>query len=139
MAGSCSSATNAQVFEFKIKFDSLALDVEALSKGDDIAASALNWARTHVGDKPILIYSTAQPDAVAHLHAALGRERAGMLIEQCMARIAQGLVSMGVRRLVVAGGEDMWVHVLDAATGAEVDGAPPMATAGWGRLRPLSA
>ncbi len=35
----------------------------------------------------------------------LGRERAGALVEEAMAKIAQGLVAHGVRRLVVAGGE----------------------------------
>ena len=37
--------------------------------------------------------------------AALGRERAGALVEACLARVAVGLVEHGVRRLVVAGGE----------------------------------
>jgi uncharacterized protein YgbK (DUF1537 family) len=35
----------------------------------------------------------------------LGRERAGALVEEIMARVASGLVECGVRRLVVAGGE----------------------------------
>ena len=39
------------------------------------------------------------------MHAKLGREQSGALIEQTLARIAQGLVDSGVRRLVVAGGE----------------------------------
>ena len=35
----------------------------------------------------------------------LGADRAGQLVEQAFARIAQGLVQAGVRKLVVAGGE----------------------------------
>jgi len=54
---------------------------------------------------PILIQASAAPPAVAAAQAALGRERAGALVETAMAEIAAGLVATGVRRLVVAGGE----------------------------------
>ncbi|MGB8437572.1 MAG: nucleotide-binding domain containing protein, partial [Burkholderiales bacterium] len=37
--------------------------------------------------------------------AQLGVERAGQLVESCMAEVARDLVAHGVRRLVVAGGE----------------------------------
>lgn len=105
LAGSCSAATNSQVMDFKNTFESFALDAAMLAQGGDMAAAALTWAHARVGTKPILIYSTAQPEQVAQVQAVLGRERAGQLIEQTMAHIAQGLVGMGVRRLVVAGGE----------------------------------
>ena len=80
--------------------------------------------------KPILIYATAQPDEVARVQAALGRERAGHLIEQNMARIAQGLVAMGVRRLVVAGGETAGavvsaLNVRGLRVGMEIDPGVP--------------
>ncbi|MDH5535411.1 MAG: hypothetical protein OEZ08_07575, partial [Betaproteobacteria bacterium] len=52
-----------------------------------------------------LIYSTADAAAVARIQARLGREHAGEMIEDAMGRIAKGLIAMGVRRLVVAGGE----------------------------------
>jgi uncharacterized protein YgbK (DUF1537 family) len=39
------------------------------------------------------------------VHAKLGREQAGALIEKTLAAIAHGLVEAGVRKLVVAGGE----------------------------------
>src|SRR5207253_4156354 len=58
-----------------------------------------------LGDDPILISATAAPDEVGAVQQALGRERAGALVEQIMANIARGLVERGVRRLVVAGGE----------------------------------
>jgi len=51
------------------------------------------------------VYATAEPDAVRQAQARLGAERAGELVERCLAQIAQGLVAKGVRRLVVAGGE----------------------------------
>ncbi|MBY0339212.1 MAG: hypothetical protein K2X11_21545, partial [Acetobacteraceae bacterium] len=41
----------------------------------------------------------------AALQAKLGRDEAGALVEDTMARVAAELVARGVRRLVVAGGE----------------------------------
>ena len=52
-----------------------------------------------------MISATAPPEQVAAIQKELGRERAGTLIEGIFAGIARGLVSRGVRRLVVAGGE----------------------------------
>jgi len=42
---------------------------------------------------------------VKAVQAELGVERAGTLVEQCLAQVAAHLVQAGVRRLVVAGGE----------------------------------
>lgn len=133
IAGSCSAATNAQVSVFKEYFDSYAVDPLALREGAEVAANALAWARSRVGAKPLLIYSSAQPDDVARVQAALGREQAGQLVEQTLARIAQGLVSMGVRRLVVAGGETSGavvsaLNVRGLRVGNEIDPGVPWTT-----------
>jgi len=53
----------------------------------------------------VLIAASQPPDRVRDVQEKLGRERAGALVEAALARIAQGLVERGVRRLVVAGGE----------------------------------
>ena len=39
------------------------------------------------------------------MQASLGRERAGAMIEQAIAKLAGGLAAQGVRRFVIAGGE----------------------------------
>lgn len=39
------------------------------------------------------------------MQAALGRERAGEIVERAFAAIAEALIARGVRRLIVAGGE----------------------------------
>jgi 3-dehydrotetronate 4-kinase len=54
----------------------------------------------------VLIYATAPPEAVKAVQAELGTERAGTLVEDTLAAVAQGLVQrLGVRQLIVAGGE----------------------------------
>ncbi|MEO7939103.1 MAG: nucleotide-binding domain containing protein, partial [Burkholderiaceae bacterium] len=52
-----------------------------------------------------LIYATASAEDVRQAQAAIGVERSGQLVEQCLGQIAAELVRQDVRRLVVAGGE----------------------------------
>ena len=58
-----------------------------------------------LGQKPILIYSTAEPAVVKAAQAELGAQRTGALLEQALAEIARAMVERGVRQLVIAGGE----------------------------------
>ena len=67
-------------------------------------ASALQFATTHTAT-PVLVYSSAAPDAVRAIQQRFGVEQAGHRVEQTLAAIARGLVEQGVRQLVVAGGE----------------------------------
>jgi len=106
VSGSCSVATNRQVLDFiRSGRPALAIDPLRIAAGEDVAAEALAWAGEHLASGPVLVYSTAEPAAVRAIQARLGVEQAGGLVEQTIARIAQGLVEAGVRQLVVAGGE----------------------------------
>lgn len=106
VAGSCSIATQGQVAAFiAAGGPALALDPLRIAAGDDVAADALAWAAPRLPDGPVLIYSTARPDAVQAAQASLGAARAGALVEDTIARIAAGLARLGVRQLIVAGGE----------------------------------
>jgi 3-dehydrotetronate 4-kinase len=107
VSGSCSQATNRQVAAFT-QGGGAAWGIDALraAQGVDVAAEALAWAASRVAQAPVLIYSTADPAAVKAVQQQLGVEQAGSLVEQQLARIAQGLVrELGVQQLVVAGGE----------------------------------
>ena len=105
LSGSCSAATQRQVAEMKKQCESFVIDALALARGDDVVQQALAWAQTRLGDKPVLIYSTAAPQQIEAVQAAVGRERAGSMVEQALSEIAKDLVARGTRRLVVAGGE----------------------------------
>ena len=70
-----------------------------------VAAEALAWAAPLLAGGPVLIYSSADPAAVKAIQGRLGVEQAGAMVERTLAAIAQGLVKLGVRQLLVAGGE----------------------------------
>ncbi|WP_423935744.1 3-oxo-tetronate kinase [Comamonas sp. 23] len=106
VSGSCSVATNAQVAHFIASGrPALAIAPLRMAAGDAVVREALDWARPHLAKGPVLVYSTAEPDAVRSIQAQLGVEQAGALVEQTLAAIARGLVEMGVGQLIVAGGE----------------------------------
>ena len=106
VSGSCSLATNRQVQAFiAAGLPALALDPLRIASGVDVAKEALAWAEPWLKNGPVLVYSSDESAAVKAVQQQLGAESAGMLVERTLAAIAQGLVALGVRQLVVAGGE----------------------------------
>ncbi len=144
VSGSCSAASNAQVAAFLARHPGrgFAVDPLRVAAGDDVAVQALAWAAPMLGEEPLLVYATAQPEAVKAVQAALGVEQAGTLIERTLARVAQGLVERGVARLVVAGGETSGacvqaLGVKQLRIGAQIDPGVPWCQAFTGEGKPL--
>ncbi len=106
VSGSCSLATLRQVGHFLATGrPAFAIDPLRLAAGEDVLAEVLAWAAPLLAAGPVLVYSTAEAQAVKSVQGQLGVEDAGQLVERCLASIARGLVALGVRQLVVAGGE----------------------------------
>jgi 3-dehydrotetronate 4-kinase len=139
VAGSCSKATLEQIAAAEADMPVLRLNPERLAAGDaeGEVAAALAWAAERLAAGPVLVASSGTPEQVQALQRVHGREASGAAIERATAAIAAGLVALGVRRLVVAGGE---------TSGAAVDrlgipaflveqeiapGVPILQTVGW--------
>ncbi len=106
VSGSCSVATNRQVAAFKSAgLPALAIDPLRIAAGENVAEAALQWAAPLLPQGPVLVYSSADPAAVQQVQSQLGVADAGAMVEDTLARIAAGLVTLGVGQLVVAGGE----------------------------------
>ena len=106
VSGSCSVATNRQVQAFiEGGGPALAIDPLRIAAGDEVAAAALRWAAPRLNQGPVLVYSSAEAQAVRAVQGELGVEAAGAMVERTLAAIARGLVDLGVRQLIVAGGE----------------------------------
>ncbi len=105
VSGSCSVATRGQVQAFtKAGGAARAIDAARIVDGD-VVGETLAWAARAMESGPVLVYSTADPDAVRAVQQRLGVEKAGAMVEEALARIAKGLVEKGARQLIVAGGE----------------------------------
>jgi uncharacterized protein YgbK (DUF1537 family) len=105
LSGSCSQATLMQMEAAEALMPVRRLDVEKLLDGEAELNAALAWANERVAAGPILIASSAAPEAVRALQARHGVERTSHAIESAMATLAEALVARGVRRLIVSGGE----------------------------------
>ena len=106
LAGSCSAATRGQVAAAQAAgIPALQIDPLALASGQVSPAAILDWASRQNGSGPIMVYSTSTPESVRGAQDSLGRDKAGVLVEDTLAAVARGLVEQGVRRLIVAGGE----------------------------------
>ncbi len=131
LAGSCSSATRRQV-EVAIEqgIPAFRIDPIALASGSLTLRTALDWIAAQNSTRPILIYSSADPDEVQEVQSKLGRMNAGELVETFLADVASTLTKQGFTRLVVAGGETSGAVVgalgIDALKiGPEIDPGVP--------------
>lgn len=131
LSGSCSRATLAQLGFVRSHLPMLQLDPLTVRDPAGLAELALQWSADRLGKTPVVIAASAPPDNVAQIQAALGgADQASAVLEEAMARIADGLVSRGVRRLVVAGGETAGavvtrLGVRQLRIGAEIDPGVP--------------
>lgn len=105
VAGSCSDMTNTQINTFRQFRPCFLVDPVAIAEGQDVVAEALQFARENLADGPILIHSTASPQEVSRAQSELGQARAAEITEDSLSAIAEGLVGLGIRQLIVAGGE----------------------------------
>jgi uncharacterized protein YgbK (DUF1537 family) len=146
VAGSCSAATRGQVASMRAHHPAFEVDPMELASGTDVVGAALTWAAPLLGEEPVLVYATAAPEKVQTAQRALGVARAGALVEEALALIAEGLVARGVGQLIVAGGETSGavmkaLKVTGLRIGREIDPGVPWTTTlrGYGaHAKPLA-
>jgi uncharacterized protein YgbK (DUF1537 family) len=103
LAGSCSAATLGQVAHAAERFPALRLDPAVRPDPAELLADATAWLEKHLGDGPVMIYSSAGPEQRAAARAALAD--VADHLERILGQLARTAVGLGVRRVVVAGGE----------------------------------
>lgn len=144
LAGSCSRATLGQLDVARDKVPVLQLDPLAQPDSEGMVSAAREWMTDKLGETPVVIAASASPDKVKALQQRLGRDAAGALVEQTLAHIAEDLVSRGVRRLIVAGGETAGavvsrLGVRSLRIGVEIDPGVPWTYAEGGSTPMLLA
>lgn len=103
LAGSCSEATRRQVALMREQRPSFQLKLDSARSPADIVAEACTWVDSQDLSRPVLIFSTADPDEVARQRAI--EPNASAVLEEMLSDIASHLVAGGVRSLILAGGE----------------------------------
>ena len=105
LAGSCSQATRRQINRMKKNSQGFQLDPLALSEGRQNVETVIIWAKERMERHPVLIYSSAEPEIVSENQSRLGKNRSGELVENTLAEVARRLLTAGMTKLIVAGGE----------------------------------
>ena len=135
LAGSCSGATRGQVALHAKTHPTLPIDVSAVMAGETTASGLANFVRAHEGEAP-LVFSSSEPADVAALQSRFGAEAVSATLDGLFAATARSLIAIGIRRLVVAGGETSGavVSALDLGAlrvGPEIDpGVPVLVSSG---------
>ena len=106
LAGSCSAATREQVrTAIESGVPTLKIIPLQVVAGTQTAQQIADWVLAATGDKPPLVYSSDDPEAVRMVQDKLGREQAGTLVERLLAEVSVLLRDAGYARFIVAGGE----------------------------------
>jgi uncharacterized protein YgbK (DUF1537 family) len=105
ISGSCADATMEQLDFFKKRHPVLRIDLLKAAEDDRVVDRSIDWASNRLERGPIAISTSATPDEVANIQSILGRDNAARLAEDINGKIAAGLLDLGVRRFVIAGGE----------------------------------
>jgi len=138
VSGSCSVATNGQVAHARgAGVPVFGVDPLQLAAGADVATQAIAWAQGQFAAeprRPVLITATAEATQLQAVQAQLGAARAGELVEHTLAAIGRGLVQLGARQLVVAGGETSGavvqaLGITQLQIGAQIDPGVPWCAA----------
>ncbi|MRX51813.1 four-carbon acid sugar kinase family protein [Paracoccus sp. S-4012] len=131
LVGSVGPTAEAQIAGFAAEgHEILTLDLLEGAPEPAAVARALAWAAPRIGARPFAIATTAAPDAVERVQAALGQTGAARKAERLLSGIGAGLRERGIRRLVVSGGETSGAVV--AALGAQKVRALPETPHGSG-------
>jgi uncharacterized protein YgbK (DUF1537 family) len=104
LAGSCSTATRAQVATFIQNHPSFMIEADGVMAGTITAEGVAGFLLEKATEAPIA-YSSADPVKIAAAQERWGRDRLAHAVESLFASVAIRLIEGGVKRLVVAGGE----------------------------------
>jgi uncharacterized protein YgbK (DUF1537 family) len=139
LAGSCSRMTLKQIEVAKKVYPHFLVKPGALhSQFDKTLEDVFRWAAEHRSNQdPLLVYTSAAPDAISLNQKTLGVEHAGYLCETFLASVAVQFVDDGVTQLILAGGETSGaiVQKLDLdllRIGPEIDPGVPWTLASSG-------
>jgi uncharacterized protein YgbK (DUF1537 family) len=107
LAGSVAPQTLAQLSRFAHRNPVFTLDLARAFADEDVIGDAIAFARRSIAAGSPFAISTAAPQAdVEALQARFGRDAAAARAEAFLSAIAKRIVfDLGVRRLIVAGGE----------------------------------
>jgi uncharacterized protein YgbK (DUF1537 family) len=105
LCGSCSTMSRRQIAEHLKRHPARLVEVDAVVDGTADPIEYADWVIAQQQQGVPLVFSSAEPEAVAAAQERHGKERVATAVEGFFGELAHQLSSRGVRRLVTAGGE----------------------------------
>ena len=105
IAGSCAGPTLRQLQRFAQQHPLLHINLLDAEDPAAFVERILAWVRAQPEDQPLAIATSDDVADVEKNQAMLGREGAAALADHIIGEVARGLLGMGFRKFVVAGGE----------------------------------
>ena len=103
IAGSCAPSTLRQVDYFESRHAVFRIDLERSE--DELLDEIRGWAAEHLPRGPVAVSTSADVAGVERAQKALGKDGAAARADGLLGEAAKILYELGVRKLVVAGGE----------------------------------
>ncbi len=103
IAGSCAPPTLRQLDHFETRHALFRIDLTR--SGDAQLDDIRRWAAAQVGRGPVAVSTSADVAGVERAQAVLGKDGAAARADALLGEAAKILYELGVRKLVVAGGE----------------------------------
>lgn len=105
IAGSCAPPTLKQLEYFETRHPVLRLDLTAIPDEAALLDDIRRWASSHISQGPVAISTSADVAGVRRAQEVLGKAAAAERADRLLGKAAEILHELGVRKLVVAGGE----------------------------------
>ncbi|MDE0660467.1 MAG: four-carbon acid sugar kinase family protein [Gammaproteobacteria bacterium] len=103
IAGSCAPPTLRQLDHFETRYPVFRIDLAG--SDDGLLDQIRGWAAEHVPQGPVAVCTSADVAGVERAQEALGKDGAAARADSLLGEAAKILYELGVRKLVVAGGE----------------------------------
>ena len=103
IAGSCAPPTLRQLDHFETRHAVFRIDL--VRSDDGLLDEIRSWAAEHVPLGPVAVCTSADVVGVERAQKALGKDGAAARADSLLGEAAKMLYELGVRKLVVAGGE----------------------------------
>ncbi len=104
LAGSCSTATRAQIADYAAHAPAMKISTETLMAGGDPAPAVLDFVTRNSANAP-LVYSADDPKQIETMQRRYGQDVLARALDDLFGRLARELAGRGFTRMVVAGGE----------------------------------
>ena len=105
ISGSCTPKSLRQLASFEKNYPVFRIDLLHATNHSGLVDEIVAWATDRLAQGPVGVATSTTPDVVNEAQSTLGKEAASTLAEKLLCGVSKRFHHIGVRKLIVAGGE----------------------------------